>query len=134
MALLEPPQLIVSLVSAELLARTQRCEVVWRLENQGSHPIELTESWLPHGQFRALREPFVPPLILPVGGAVLHSRQVNVALPAGGCVENAFLILRALYRREAWRIFVRMNIEAASDLSVRPIVEVITASPISPEP
>jgi hypothetical protein len=124
------PALRVSIVSAQLLRTSHLCDVVWQLENQGSEQVEIEESWLPHGQFRAAREAFVPPLILPVGDAVLHHREVEVVVVPGGLVENAFLILRALYTGDAWRIFVRMNIEAAPDGSVRPIVEAITAGPI----
>lgn len=130
-AAIGPPALSISFVSAQPLPSTHRCGIVWQLENQGAQPIELDESWLPHGQFRAAREAFIPPLVLPAGCAVLHSRQVEVVVVPGGLVENAFLILRAHYAGEMWRIFTRMKIEAALDGNVQPIVEAITASPIA---
>jgi len=58
---------------------------------------------------------------------------VEVVVAPGGLVENAFLILRALYTEDTWRIFVRMNIEVAPDGTVRPIVEAVTASPVQEE-
>ena len=128
-----PPALSVSILSSQLVRTTHRCDVVWQLENQGPDQIELEESWLPHGQFRASREAFVPPLILSAGDAVLHHRTVELVVAPGGLVENAFLILRALYTEDTWRIFVRMNIEVAPDGTVRPIVEAVTASPVQEE-
>jgi hypothetical protein len=128
-----PPILNVSLVGAQTVAGTHHCNVVWRLENQGAQPVELAESWLPHGQFRAPREAFVPLLILPSRDSVLHSRQVEVVVAPGGLVQNAFLIFRVFYRGDPWRIFARMNVESTLDGSVQPIMEAVTASPISAE-
>jgi hypothetical protein len=75
----------------------------------------------------------VPPLILPSRESALHSRQVEVAVAPGGLVQNAFLILRVSYRGDPWRIFARMNVESTLHGSVQPIMEAVTASPISAE-
>jgi hypothetical protein len=126
----DPPALGISIVSSLQLAATPRYDVTWRIENEGSEEIEIEESWLPHGQFRASRETFDPPLILPARNSALHRRSVDVVVEPGRVVENAFLILRARYAGDAWRVFVRMKIEAAPDSGMRPIVEAVTTSPI----
>jgi hypothetical protein len=98
----------------------------WRLQNPMSVPVEVLEAWLPHDQFHAERQRFRPALALPAGGEILFSVEVSFASRDGEAVENAFLILRARYDRDLWRVFARLRIENDKTGSPVPIIEALT--------
>ena len=115
------------------LGVSKHYEVAWKLENLGTGRLDIEESWLPHGAFRAARRGYAPPVELSVGSPIVLTHEVALAAEAGARVENTFVILRVRYQEIAWRIFVRMQIAVDPDWSIRPIVETVTASPVAPE-
>ncbi len=104
--------------------------VSWRVENRGDRPLTLLAAWLPHGRFRGAERPLEPPpRLLPDESATLE-RAVAWDEPPGTAVENAFVILRALWGDEAWRILVRLLVVADERGAPTNTVELITTQPI----
>lgn len=104
-----------------------RWRMGWQVENRGSVPLQILATWLPHGRFRAERHNLTPPATLPPGEQ-LHLRfSVACSEPAGGVVENAFIILHVVWHAVAWRVFARLRISC--DVAARPssATELITA-------
>jgi hypothetical protein len=128
------PSLAVSIDRCETELPGKVIEVEWLLQNLGSEPLELEESWLPHGQFRGERQTFKPPISLAPQGTLIHIRKVDVAGAAGSVIENAFLILRVGWQGEPWRVFARIRSDIGQDGRIEPIVELVTASPVQPMP
>lgn len=124
------PRLNVSVAVSQQLRDTGKAQVAWRIESLDATQVSIEESWLPHGQFRAERRAYVPPLALPAWGSSVIEREVSFAATAG-IVENAFLILRVHYREAEWRIFVRIRAEVTQSGGIDPIVESITVDPVS---
>jgi hypothetical protein len=126
-----PPSLAVSIDRCETELPGTLIEVRWLLQNLGAEPLELEESWLPHGQFRGERQAFEPPVSLAPQGTLTHSREVDVAAATGSVIENAFLILRVRWQGKPWRVFARIRAAVALDHSIQPIVELVTVSPVT---
>jgi hypothetical protein len=102
-------------VSVEQAARragtaSDRWFVTWDLRNLGQHPLQLLAARLPHSRFRSEERELGPlPSLLPGERARLEF-PVACGGPPGTIVENAFLILRVLWREEPWRIFARLRV------------------------
>ena len=104
--------------------------VTWRVENRGDPDLLLLAAWQPHGRFRWPERALAPPVPVPAGSNVSLVLPVRCSEPPGTVVENAFLILRALWRDEPWRILTRLRI--AFDQAGRPeiIPELVTTQPV----
>jgi hypothetical protein len=82
----------------------------WRIQNLGQEPLQLLAAGLPHSRFRSEEQELSPaPQLLP-GGSARLPLVVVCCEPAGTVVENAFLILRVLWREQPWRIFARLRV------------------------
>jgi hypothetical protein len=102
--------------------------VRWRLSNQSNEPVEILETWLPHGSFFAERLLANPPLPVAAWASVDIERRVRGPI-GNATVENAFLNLhlrRADSARPVWRILVRMRVDTAHDGPAGVRVESIT--------
>ena len=126
------PSLAVSIERCKTELAGKLIEVGWLLQNLGSEPLELEESWLPHGQFRGERQAFEPPISLVPQGILIHTRKVDVGAASGSVIENAFLILLVRWRGKPWRVFARIRAAVAQDCNIEPIVELVTVSPVQP--
>jgi hypothetical protein len=113
-------------------AEDDQYEVTWRLENARDDELQIEESWLPHGQFRADRRVYSLPIPLNARDQLLLTREVlyHPATP-GEPVENTFLILQVRSGPSLWRIFARMRVEPRPDGKVEPIVELVTVNPVA---
>jgi hypothetical protein len=105
-------------------------EHTWRIENQGSEPVLVSDSWLPHGGFRAERRDFTPPLLVPPSDSATFSRRVYCAAGPGESVENAFLIVSAGPAGREWRVFFRLRIDRSAEGRIEVTVEKTTAQAI----
>jgi hypothetical protein len=103
--------------------------VSWRITNESGKDVLVLETWLPHGAFYADKEQHSPQLRIDQGRDVEVSRRVRSQAASEASVENTFLILLVDFAGSAWRIFVRMRVEAGAS-SVRPIIEAVTAQSI----
>jgi len=84
--------------------------VTWDLRNLGQHPLQLLAARLPHSRFRSEERDLAPPPYLLPGERARLEFPVACGGPPGTVVENAFLILRVLWREEPWRTFARLRV------------------------
>jgi hypothetical protein len=82
----------------------------WRIRNPGQEPLQLLSAGLPHSRFRSEEQELSPATELLPGESVQLTLAVACHEPAGTVVENAFLILRVLWRERPWRIFARLRV------------------------
>jgi hypothetical protein len=80
------------------------------MQNLGQEPIDVLSTWLPHDKFFSGQQTLNPPLRLLPQASTLLERQVACAEPPGSVVDNAFIILRLLWRKQPWRVFVRHRV------------------------
>jgi len=104
--------------------------VDWRVTNLTDAPIEVLETWLPHGRFFAERQALEPPLILLAGASAVVRRNVRYAAEPGEVVENAFLNLRVRFGGRLWRALARMRVQCALDGDVRLAVQALTVDQV----
>jgi hypothetical protein len=111
-------------------ANPSEWRVAWQIENRGDRPLALLAAWLPHGKLRAAERALEPPpRVLPGESARLDLTAAFDEAP-GTVVENTFVILRALYGDEPWRIMVRLLITTDAQGGPANTIELITAHPI----
>lgn len=103
-----------------------RCR--WRIRNIGSPLLAVTTAWLPHGQFRAERQAFDPPIRIPGGDSGRLSVDVECKEEAGIEVENAFVILTADVDGEDWRVFARLTVSFGKGGVPGPRTVLVTSS------
>jgi hypothetical protein len=83
---------------------------IWRIQNLGPEPLQLLTAGLPHSRFRSEEQELSPAPKLSPGESAELALAVACREPAGTVVENAFLILRVLWREQPWRIFARLRV------------------------
>jgi hypothetical protein len=105
-------------------------EAVWRISNSSSRPVELLETWLPHGRFHAARQAIDPPILLPPGQVGEVDREIRLSAEPGEDVENAFLNLQVRYRGVLWRMLVRLRVGLEFSGAMTITVESITSHPV----
>jgi hypothetical protein len=124
------PRVAVEPLSRRPGAGPDQWLVAWRIRNLGPQPLQLLAAWLPHGRFRGEERDLValPPLL--AGESARLELPVRCSEPPGTVVENAFIILRALWGDEPWRIFTRLRV--VFDQSGAPEIgcELITTQPV----
>jgi hypothetical protein len=82
----------------------------WRIQNLAQEPLQILAAWLPHSRFRSEEQELSPAPKLLAGESARLALAVACHEPAGTVVENAFLILRVLWREQPWRIFARLRV------------------------
>jgi hypothetical protein len=102
----------------------------WRIQNLGQEPLQVLSAGLPHSRFRGEEQELSPsPQLLPAESVQL-ALAVACREPAGTVVENAFLILRVLWRERPWRIFARLRVVFDQHSVPENSTEVITTQPV----
>jgi hypothetical protein len=124
------PQLQVTPVGIAVEPECGVLHVRWQLANPTAAPLELVDSWLPHGRFFAERQAFQPPLTLPAGARGIVERSVRCVAEPGEVIENAFLILRVRWCGQPWRVLARLRVERLVPDSVVVAVEAVTTQPV----
>jgi len=129
---MDPPDLLLDVnpASIEVGPENGALCVAWQLANLTEAPIDVLETWLPHGRFFAERHTLQPPLSLGPGGECAVRSVVAVAAETGETVQNAFLNLRVRAWEREWRVLVRIRARRAMDGRVAIEVEAITAHPV----
>ena len=102
----------------------------WRIQNLGQEPLQLLAAGLPHSRFRSEEQEVSSPPMLFAGESTRVARVVACSEPAGTVVENAFLILRVLWRERAWRILARLRVVFDQHAVPENSTEVITTQPV----
>src|SRR4051794_144720 len=117
------PELLVESLPTQAGPSPGLWQASWRLTNWGSASLELLESWLPHGRFRAEAETLSPPLVLAPSESRSYSRLVRCDELPGTELENAFLIHRGVLAGQLWRILTQLRIEVSENGVPEPLPE-----------
>ena len=124
------PRLLVEPAGCRAESSPDHWLAAWRIRNLSRQPLELVEAWAPHGRFRAAARPLGPDLKLLPGESASLELTVTCREPPGTVVENAFLILRLLWRDRPWRLFARHRVIFDEAGAPEPVCEVVTSQPI----
>ncbi len=107
-----------------------RWRVGWQVTNRSDRPLELLAAWCPHGRFRAPTWELAPAPALMPGESRAIETVVTCDERPGTVVENAFVILRARWGDEPWRILARLEIRVDEYGAPHNAVVLITTQPI----
>jgi hypothetical protein len=100
------------------------------MHNLGRDPVVLLSTWLPHDKFAHPQQGIDPPLELaPEGSTVLELPVACHELP-GSVVENAYVILRVLWRGQPWRVFIRLRVTVDNSSIPQHMCESVTVHPV----
>lgn len=120
------PQVLVEQSSRSPAPLAGQWSVVWRVQNQGLHPLEIFAARLPHSQFRCAEKELIPtPKLLPNESSRLEL-QVACNEPPGSEVKNAFLILRVLWLESRWRVLARLRVVFDEEGGPQAMTELVT--------
>ena|SRR5919109_2069712 len=124
------PHVVVESTCPGAATACDRWLCTWRIQNRSSEPLQLLAAGLPHSRFRSEEQELSPaPKLLP-GESARLALEVACREPAGTVVENAFLILRVLWREQPWRIFARLRVVFDQHHVPENSTEVVTTQPI----
>ena len=124
------PSLLIESLGCRAGPAGDRWLAAWRIRNVGASPLRLLEAWAPHGQFRAAVEQLSRGVDLPPGESTRLELLVTCRDRPGAVVENAFLILRLLWRGHPWRVLTRMRVVFDAKGTPQHICERTTAQPV----
>jgi hypothetical protein len=109
------PQVVVESACPCAASARDRWLCTWRIQNLSQEPLQLLSAGLPHSRFRSEDQELSPAPALSPGESARLTLAVDCREPAGTVVENAFLILRVLWREQPWRIFARLRVICDQD-------------------
>src|ERR671925_202521 len=124
------PRVVVESACRCVPSASGRWLCTWRIQNLGQEPLQLLAVGLPHSRFRSEEQELSPALKLLPGESARLALAVVCREPAGTVVENAFLILRVLWREQPWRIFARLRVVFDQHEVPENSTEVVTTQPI----
>jgi hypothetical protein len=124
------PTVVVQSVGPCAASTGGRWLCTWRIQSLAPEPLQLLAAALPHSRFRGEEQELSPaPKLLP-GESARLALAVACCEPAGTVVENAFLILRVLWREQPWRILARLRVVFDQHGVPENSTEVITTQPV----
>jgi hypothetical protein len=124
------PEVVVESACHSAASACGRWLCAWRIQNLSQEPLQLLAAGLPHSRFRSEEQELSPaPKLLP-GESARLALAVACREPAGTVVENAFLILRVLWRERPWRIFARLRVVFDQHGMPKNSTEVVTTQPV----
>jgi hypothetical protein len=124
------PTVVVESVGPGAASVGGRWLCTWRIQNLAQEPLQLLAAGLPHSRFRSEEQELSPaPKLLP-GESARLALAVACCEPTGTVVENAFLILRVLWREQLWRILARLRVVFDQHGAPESSTEVITTQPV----
>jgi hypothetical protein len=126
----QAPKVVVESAGRCAASGRGRWRCTWRIQNLSHEPLQLLAAGLPHSRFRSEEQELSPPLKLLPGESVRLALAVACREPAGTVVENAFLILRVLWREQPWRILARLRVVFDQHSAPQNSTEVITTQPV----
>lgn len=104
------PQITLTQVFVDPEEGKGNWQILWRIANLNSQPLDLHAVRLPHGQFKSAERRFEPPIGLAAKQDAQFQVFVHCDEPAGLVTENAFLIFQVVRLGEWWRIFARVRV------------------------
>ena len=124
------PQVVVESACPCMVTTDGQWLCTWRIHNHSQDPLQLLAAALPHSRFRGEEQELSPTPRLLAGESTRLALAVACSEAAGTVVENAFLILRVLWREQPWRIFARLRVVCNQDRVPENSTEVITTQPV----
>src|SRR6267142_2763575 len=104
------PNVVIESACPSAASACGRWLCTWRIQNLSQDPLQLLSAGLPHSRFRSEEQELSPASELSPSESAQLMLTVACREPAGTVVENAFLILRVLWRERLWRIFTRLRV------------------------
>ena len=104
--------------------------VAWHIKNVGKYPLWILDVRLPHSCFRSDEQKLDPMPELSPGGSFHLELSVACSEPPGTVVENAFVLLRVLWKEAAWRVFARLRVAFDKKGAPKTTTEVVTTQPV----
>jgi hypothetical protein len=124
------PTVVVESVGPCVASVGGRWLCTWRIHNLTQEPLQLLAAGLPHSRFRSEEQELSPAPKLLLGESARLALAVACREPTGTVVENAFLILRVLWREQPWRILARLRVVFDQHGVPENSTEVITTQPV----
>jgi hypothetical protein len=124
------PRLLIEAAPCRAGAVQGQWRAAWRMDNLGRDPVVLLSTWLPHDKFAHPRQGIDPPVQLAPGGSTVLELPVACHELPGSVVENAYIILRVLWRGQHWRVFVRLRVTVDDSSIPQHLCESITVHPV----
>jgi hypothetical protein len=124
------PKIALRQISLARDTRSSLWNVGWEIDNQGAEVLTILSARLPHGQFKSAEFSFRPALTVGPGARERFTIAVTCQEPVGLVTENAFVIFHCHWRREAWRIFVRIRVVVNSRGEPEAATELITTQKV----
>lgn len=124
------PQITLTQVSVEPEEGKGNWQILWRIANLNSQPLELRAVRLPHGQFKSAERRFDPAIGLAAKQEAQFQVFVHCDEPAGLVTENAFLIFQVVRLGERWRIYARVRVTVNSVGTPVATTELITTQQV----
>jgi hypothetical protein len=104
--------------------------VSWRIQNLGAGTLEILSALLPHGRFRCEEGKLDPILVIQPKESAPLDFSVKCEEPPGTIVENAFLILRVLWKGKPWHILARLRVSINEGGAPETTTELVTTQPV----
>ena len=105
------PRVTVEQVSRRIADHPGFWMMGWNIRNDSRDSLEIVKVAVPHGRFRGREADLQPAIRIPPSERRQLEVRVACAEKPGTTVENAFLILSAKFKREDWRILVRLSVD-----------------------
>ena len=120
------PQIEIRQLSAERKGHRDLWQIGWRLKNRGSRRLRIQAVLLPHGQFKCDEIAFAPAIDLKAHEETQFQTPVRCDEPAGGVIDNAFVIFYVIWLSKPWRVFARVRVVVTFDGKPQATTELIT--------
>jgi hypothetical protein len=104
--------------------------VSWRIQNLGAGTLEILSALLPHGRFRCEEGKLDPILVIQPKRSAPLDFSVKCEEQRGTIVENAFLILRVLWKGKPWHILARLRVSINEGGTPETTTELVTTQPV----
>jgi len=124
------PRFLIEAASSRATAVRGQWLVAWRIQNLGQGSIEVLSTWLPHDAFSSNQRTTNPPLRLLPRESTLLELHVACHEPPGSVVDNAFMILRVLWRAHPWRVFVRHRVVVDDTGAPQHVCQAVSVQPV----
>ena len=126
----QSPRLSIETAHCRAGAAQGQCRAAWHIHNLGEDTVGLLSTWLPHDKFAHAPQGIDPPVQLAPGERTVLELSVACHEQPGSVVENAYVILRVLWREEPWRVFVRLRVTVDDAGIPQPLCESVTLHPV----
>jgi hypothetical protein len=120
------PNVDIEQVSHRRKARSRTWLLQWKIKNLTRAPLTISTVRLPHSQFRSSEQQISPAIKAAPRDTISLETDVACDEASGTVIENAFLILLAIWRQRRWRILARFRVTIDADGVPRSVTESIT--------